>query len=357
MLCGVDTDYTPVTKVFNKYSSMGFFNFSTDVAIDLGTANTLIYIRDKGIVLNEPSIVAMHGKTGKVLAIGHDALLMHERTHKDIETIRPLQDGVIANFDVAEELIRQLIRKVQRGWYTSIRRMVVCIPSGITEVEKRAVRDSAELAGARQVHLIAEPMAASIGIGLNVEEPVGNMIVDIGGGTTEIAVIALAGIVIDESIRTGGDELDKAILQYFKRNHNLLIGNRTAERIKREIGSALELDPELEISVKGRDLVSGIPKVRTISSEDVREALRDPVSQITAAVLRCLERTPPELGSDILERGIMLTGGGAMLKGLDEHIRARVELPVYVAEDPLTAVVRGTGKVLEDIEKNERVLI
>ncbi|MEX1055698.1 MAG: rod shape-determining protein, partial [Rhodothermales bacterium] len=247
-------------------------------------------------------------------------------------------------------------RKVQKSWMTSIRNMVVCVPSGITEVEKRAVRDSAEHAGARKVYLIDEPMAAAIGIGLNVEEPVGNMIVDIGGGTTEIAVIALSGIVINESIRVGGDELDNAIVQYFKRNHNLLIGHRTAERIKCEVGSAIELDPELEVSVKGRDLVSGIPKVRTISSEDVREALRDSVAQITAAVLRCLERTPPELGSDILERGIMLTGGGALLKGLNTMIRNRVELPVYIAEDPLTAVVRGTGKVLEAVDEYERVL-
>lgn len=334
---------------------MGLFNFSTDVAIDLGTANTLIYIGGK-IVLNEPSIVAVHRNTRKILAIGQEALQMHERTHKEIETIKPLKDGVIADFEVAEQLIRGLIRKVQRSWITTIRRMVVCVPSGITEVEKRAVRDSAEHAGARQVYLIDEPMAAAIGIGLNVKEPVGNMIVDIGGGTTEIAVIALSGIVINESIRVGGDELDYAIVQYFKRNHNLLIGHRTAERIKCEIGSAIELDPELELSVKGRDLVSGIPKVRTISSEDVREALRDSVSQISAAVLRCLERTPPELGSDILERGIMLTGGGAMLKGLDTLIRNRVELPVYIAEDPLTAVVRGTGKVLEDIENHEPVL-
>ncbi len=334
---------------------MGLFNFSTDVAIDLGTANTLIYIGGK-IVLNEPSIVAVHRNTRKILAIGSEALQMHERTHKEIETIKPLKDGVIADFEVAEQLIRGLIRKVQKSWITTIRRMVVCVPSGITEVEKRAVRDSAEHAGARQVYLIDEPMAAAIGIGLNVKEPVGNMIVDIGGGTTEIAVIALSGIVINESIRVGGDELDYAIVQYFKRNHNLLIGHRTAERIKREIGSAIELDPELELSVKGRDLVSGIPKVRTISSEDVREALRDAVSQISAAVLRCLERTPPELGSDILERGIMLTGGGAMLKGLDTLIRNRVELPVYIAEDPLTAVVRGTGKVLEDIDEHETVL-
>ncbi len=335
---------------------MGFFNLSTDVAIDLGTANTLIYIKGRGIVLNEPSIVAVHRNSQKTLAIGYEAQQMHERTHKEIETIRPLKDGVIADFEVAEQLIRGLIRKVQKSWMTSIRNMVVCVPSGITEVEKRAVRDSAEHAGARKVYLIDEPMAAAIGIGLNVEEPVGNMIVDIGGGTTEIAVIALSGIVINESIRVGGDELDNAIVQYFKRNHNLLIGHRTAERIKCEVGSAIELDPELEVSVKGRDLVSGIPKVRTISSEDVREALRDSVAQITAAILRCLERTPPELGSDILERGIMLTGGGALLKGLDTMVRNRVELPVYIAEDPLTAVVRGTGKVLETVEDFERVL-
>ena len=335
---------------------MGIFNFATDAAIDLGTANTLIYIKGRGIVLNEPSIVALHRSTRKVIAIGYEAQQMHERTHREIETVRPLKDGVIADFEVAEQLIRGLIRKVQNSWITSIRRMVICVPSGITEVEKRAVRDSAEHSGARQVYLIDEPMAAAIGIGLNVQEPVGNMIVDVGGGTTEIAVIALSGIVIEESIRTGGDELDNAIVQYFKRNHNLLIGQRTAERIKCEVGSAVELDPELEVSVKGRDLVSGIPKIRTISSEDVREALRDSVGQIAAAVIRCLERTPPELGSDILERGIMLTGGGALLKGLDVLIRNRVDLPVYIAEDPLTAVVRGTGTVLEDLEKHSRVL-
>jgi rod shape-determining protein MreB len=281
---------------------------------------------------------------------------MHERTHREIETIRPLKDGVIADFEVAEQLIRRLIRKVQTNWLSSIRRMVVCVPSGITEVEKRAVRDSAEHAGARQVFLIDEPMAAAIGIGLNVSEPVGNMIVDIGGGTTEIAVIALSGIVIDESIRVGGNELDNAVVQYFKRNHNLLIGLRTAERIKCEVGSAVEMDEELEVSVKGRDLVSGIPKVRTISSSDVRDALQEPIAQITQAVIRCLERTPPELGSDILERGIMLTGGGALLKGLDQLIRVRADLPAYVAEDPLTAVVRGTGAVLENLDGYRKVL-
>ena len=335
---------------------MGFFNFSQDVAIDLGTANTLIYIRGRGIVLNEPSIVAVESATRQVRELGYEALQMHERTHKDIETIRPLKDGVIADFEVAEQMIRGFIRKVQESWLSTIRRMVVCVPSGITEVEKRAVRDSAEHAGAKQVHLIQEPMAAAVGIGLDVDEAVGNMIVDVGGGTTEIAVIALSGIVIDEAIRVGGDELDTAIVQYFKRNHNLLIGHRTAERIKCEVGSAMDLDPEMELSVMGRDLVSGIPKRRTISSVDVREALRDGLDQINAAVLRCLERTPPELGGDVLERGIMLTGGGAMLQGLDGMIRERVELPVYVAEDPLTAVVRGTGKVLEHLEEFERVL-
>jgi rod shape-determining protein MreB len=333
-----------------------FFNFSQDVAIDLGTANTLVYIRGEGIVLNEPSIVAVDHSTRSVREIGYEALQMHERTHKDIETIWPLKDGVIADFKVAEEMIQGLLRKVKKNWLTSIRSMVVCVPSGITEVEKRAVRDSAEHAGAKKVHLVAEPMAAAIGIGLDVSEAVGNMVVDIGGGTTEIAVIALSGIVIDESIRVGGTELDNAIVQYFKRNHNLLIGSRTAERIKCEIGSAIDLDPEMELSVKGRDLVSGIPKLRTVSSVNVREALRDNLDQIGAAVLRCLERTPPELGADVLERGIMMTGGGAMLQGIDEMLRSRVELPVYIAEDPLTAVVRGTGEVLENLENYKRVL-
>jgi rod shape-determining protein MreB len=333
-----------------------FFNFSQDVAIDLGTANTLVYIRGEGIVLNEPSIVAVDHNTREVRELGYEALQMHERTHKDIETIWPLKDGVIADFKVAEQMIQGLLKKVKKNWLTSIRSMVVCVPSGITEVEKRAVRDSAEHAGAKQVSLVSEPMAAAIGIGLDISEAVGNMVVDVGGGTTEIAVIALSGIVIDESLRVGGTDLDKAIMQYFKRNHNLLIGSRTAERIKCEIGSAIELDTELELSVKGRDLVSGIPKLRTISSVNVREALTDNLDQISAAVLRALERTPPELGADVLERGIMMTGGGAMLEGIDKMLRDRVELPVYVAEDPLTAVVRGTGEVLENLEDFERVL-
>lgn len=335
---------------------MGFLNFSSDIAIDLGTANTLIYIKAQGIVLNEPSIVAVHRNTRKTVAIGFDAQKMHERTHKEIETIRPLKDGVIADFEIAEELIRGLIRKVRTGFLSSIHNMVVCVPSGITEVEKRAVRDSAEHSGARKVYLIDEPIAAAIGIGLNVNEPIGNMIVDIGGGTSEIAVITLSGIVVNESIRVGGNEFDNAIVQYFKRNHYFLIGQRTAERMKCEVGSAAELDPELEIAVRGRDLVSGIPKVRNISSEEIREALHDRIELIVAAILRCLERTPPELGADILERGIMLTGGGAMLKGLDALIRNRIELPVHQSENPLHAVAQGTGKVLENLKEYQNVL-
>ena len=330
--------------------------FSVDIAIDLGTANTLIHVQDKGIVLNEPSIVAVDRRTGRPVAIGQEALMMHERTHKDIETIRPLNDGVIADFSVADALIKGLIKRVRPNWFSSIGRMVICVPSGITEVERRAVKDAAVSAGAREVRLIDEPMAAAIGIGLNVQEPVGNMIVDIGGGTTEIAVIALNGIVVDESIRIGGNELDEAVTQYFKKHHNLLIGNRTAERIKCEIGSATKLDPELELSVKGRDLITGVPKTRVVSSEDVREALRPSVNQIAGAVVRALERTPPELGGDVLDRGIMLTGGGALLKGLDEYLRERTELPVFVADDPLTAVVRGTGAVLENMDAYFQVL-
>ena len=336
---------------------MSLLRLSSDVAIDLGTANTLIYIKGKGITLNEPSIVAVNRMTRKQIAVGREALLMHERTHREIETIRPLKDGVIADFEVAEQLIRGLIQKVKKSWMDTIRRMVICIPHGITEVEKRAVRDSAEHAGAKKVHLISEPMAAAIGIGLDVSEPAGNMIVDIGGGTTEIAVITLSGIVVDESIRMGGNRIDDAIHHFFKRNHKLLIGHRTAERLKREVGSAIPLNPELEISVKGRDLDSGIPRVRSIPSEDVREALSDTVEEIAEAVKRCLERTPPELGADILERGIMLAGGGALLNGMDELIRKRVEIPVYRAEEPLTAVVRGTGKVIEDVSTYRSVLV
>ena len=321
----------------------------SDIAIDLGTANTLIYVRGQGIVLNEPSIVALNSQN-QAVAIGHEARLMHEKTHRDIKTIRPLRDGVIADFEVAEQMIRGMIKKVQKKWYSTTRKMVVCVPSGITEVERRAVRDSAEHAGAKAVYLVDEPMAAAIGIGLDVHEPVGNMIVDIGGGTTEIAVIALSGIVYAQSVRLGGDELNEDIINYFRRNHNLLIGERSAEHVKCTIGSAAPLDEELEITAKGRDLINGAPRTRTVTSEDVREALSESVNTIVEAVTKSLEQTPPELSADILDRGIFLTGGGALLKNLDKLIMETTNLPVHVAEDPLTAVVRGTGKVLENLD-------
>ncbi len=330
--------------------------FSADIAIDLGTANTLIYMKGKGIVLNEPSIVAFDRNTKKIVAIGNEAREMLGRTHRDIRTIRPMRDGVIADFEIAEGMLREFIKKIHSSWMPS-RRIVICVPSGVTEVEKRAVRDSAEHAGAKEVHLIAEPMAAAIGIGLDVEAPVGNMIVDIGGGTTEIAVIALSGIVNEESIRIAGDEMNNAIIQFFKKNHNLLIGERTAEAIKCEVGSVMPMKEEVTIQVKGRDLVNGIPKTTEASSVEIREALNENISSIIDGVKMTLERTPPELASDILDRGIMLTGGGALIKGLDERLRLETNLPVHIAEDPLTAVVRGTGRVLENLEKYQKVLL
>ncbi len=330
--------------------------FSADLAIDLGTANTLIYLRGKGIVLNEPSIVAFDRTNKKIVAIGKEAQQMLGRTHRDIRTIRPLKDGVIADFEIAEGMMREFIRKIHASWLPS-RRIVVCVPSGVTEVEKRAVRDAAEHSGAKEVHLVAEPMAAAIGVGLDVEAPVGNMIVDIGGGTTEIAVIALSGIVNEESIRVAGDEMNNAIVQFFKKNHNILVGERTAEAIKCEVGSAMPLKEEVSIRVKGRDLVNGIPKTTEASSVEIREALSEPIAQIVEATKLTLERTPPELSADILDRGVMLSGGGALLKGLDERLRLETSLPVHVAEDPMTAVVRGTGKILENINRYQNVLI
>ncbi len=337
-------------------SKNGLFDWLyTDIAIDLGTANTLIYSRGEGIVLNEPSIVALNTQNQPV-ANGHEARLMHEKTHKKIRTVRPLRDGVIADFEVAEQMIRGMIKKVKMKWYSSTRKMVVCVPSGITEVERRAVRDSAEHAGAKEVYLVDEPMAAAIGIGLNVHEPVGNMVVDVGGGTTEIAVIALSGIVYSQSIRLGGDELNEDIINYFRRNHNLLIGERTAENIKCEIGSASPLGEEIEMEIKGRDLVNGVPRTRTVSSKDVREAISESVNTIIESITKSLEQTPPELSADILDRGVMLTGGGALLKNLDKLIMDTTDLPVHIAEDPLTAVVRGTGMILEDLEYYKSVL-
>jgi len=330
--------------------------FSNDVAIDLGTANTLIWMKGKQIVLNEPSIVAFDSTSKHIIAIGKEAEAMVGKTHRDIKVIRPLRDGAIADFEITEGMLRAFIRKVSLSWQPA-KRVVVCVPSGITEVEKRAVRDSCEHAGAKEVHLIAEPMAGAIGIGLNVHEPVGNMIVDIGGGTTEIAVIALAGIVCDESIKTAGDELTINISKYFRGVHNILIGDRTAEMIKCQVGSAVPLDEELEIEVKGRDLVSGIPKAIRITSADIREALAESVNEIVDAIITLLEKTPAELAADIYDRGIMLSGGGALLKGLDERIRRATSLPVHVADDPLTSVVRGTGKVLENLGDYSSVLI
>ncbi|MBE2278961.1 MAG: rod shape-determining protein [Ignavibacteriaceae bacterium] len=336
---------------------MGLFDlFSADIAMDLGTANTLIYLKGKGIVLNEPSIVAFDKTTKRIMALGNEAKEMMGREHRDIKITRPMRDGVIADFEIAEGMIRAFIKKVTSG-VSSSRRVVVAVPSGVTEVEKRAVRDSAEHAGAKEVHLVSEPMAAAIGIGIDVHAPKGNMIIDIGGGTTEIAVIALSGIVVEESIKIAGDEMNNAITQLLKKNHSILIGEKTAEAIKCEVGSAFQLNEELIIQVKGRGLVDGIPKTAEVSSVEIREALNITVTQILDALRKLLERTPPELSADILDRGVMLTGGGALLKGLDERIRLETNMPVHIAEDPLTAVVRGTGKIIENLNEYSRVLI
>ncbi|MDH4222077.1 MAG: rod shape-determining protein [candidate division Zixibacteria bacterium] len=337
---------------------MGFFDFiSNDIGIDLGTANTLVFVRGEGIVLNEPSVVAVEVATKKVLAVGAAAKEMLGRTPGEIEAIRPLKDGVIADFETTEKLLSDFIKRVVRHRYLMKPRIVISVPSGITEVEKRAVRDSAENAGAREVFLIQEPMAAAIGVGLPVDQPTGSMVIDVGGGTSEIAVIALNGIVNNISIRIGGDEMDEAIVLYLKKNYNLLIGERTAEEIKMKIGSAFPLENEEVMEIKGRDLVAGIPKTIKISSVQIREALSEPVESIVEAVRQALEQTPPELSADILDRGIIVTGGGALLKGLDKRIRHETNLPVIVADDPLTCVVRGTGKVLENLVSYSKVLV
>jgi len=331
--------------------------FSNDIGIDLGTANTLVFVRGAGIVLNEPSVVAIEVSSKKVVAIGSVAKEMVGRTPGEIIAIRPLKDGVIADFEITERMLANFIRRVVKHRYLMKPRIVISVPSGITEVEKRAVRDSAENAGAREVFLIQEPMAAAIGVGLPVEQPFGSMVIDIGGGTSEIAVIALNGIVNNTSIRIAGDEMDEAIVLYLKKNYNLLIGDRTAEEIKIKIGSAYPQDEEESIEIKGRDLVAGIPKTMKISSVQVREALSEPVGSIVEAVRSALEQTPPELSADILDRGIILTGGGALLKGLDQRLREETSLPVNVADDPLTCVARGTGKVLENMSQYSKVLM
>ncbi|MFQ5868969.1 MAG: rod shape-determining protein [Candidatus Zixiibacteriota bacterium] len=337
---------------------MSLFNFfSSDVGIDLGTANTLVFVRGAGIVLDEPSVVAVEVATGKVLAIGKAAKEMLGRTPGEINAIRPLKDGVIADFEITEKLLSDFIHRVVKKRYLMKPRIIISVPSGITEVEKRAVRDSAENAGAREVFLIQEPMAAAIGVGLPVEAPSGSMVIDVGGGTSEIAVIALYGIVNNISIRIGGDEMDEAIVSYLKKNYSLLIGERTAEEIQIAIGSAFPLEEEETIEIKGRDLVAGVPKTMKLSSVQVREALAEPVDAIVEAVRQALELTPPELSSDILDRGIIVTGGGALLRGLDKRLRQETNLPVIVADEPLTCVARGAGKVMEDLQGYQKVLI
>lgn len=334
---------------------MGFFNFLTqEIAMDLGTANTLI-IHNEEVVVDEPSIVAIERASGKIVAVGKKAMMMHEKTHEYLRTIRPLRDGVIADFNAAEGMIRELIKMIypKKPLFAPSWKMVICIPSSITEVEKRAVRDSAEQAGAKEVYLIHEPMSAALGIGIDVEEPVGNMIIDIGGGTTGISVIALAGIVCDQSIRIAGDEFTADIMEALRRYHSLLIGERTAEQIKIQIGSALkELDgaPD-DIPVNGRDLVTGIPKQIMVSYQEVAEALDKSIFKIEEAILKALETTPPELAADIYRRGLYLTGGGALLRGLDKRLSQKIKLPVHIADDPLRAVVRGTGIALKHIGK------
>ena len=332
---------------------LGFF--SNDIGIDLGTANTLVFVKDHGIVLREPSVVAVQAGTNKVLAVGDEAKRMLGRTPGNIVAIRPLKDGVIADFEVTEAMLRHFISKVHNRRRMVRPRVVIAVPSGITEVEKRAVKDSATHAGAREVYLIEEPMAAAIGVGLPVQDAAGNMVIDIGGGTTEVALISLSGIVFSRSVRVAGDELDEAIAQYMKRAYNLMIGERTAEEIKIKIGSAYKLEKEVSMEVKGRDLVAGLPKTITITSQEVREALMEPISTIVDSVRITLERCPPELSADLVDRGLVLAGGGALLRGLDRLLAEETGLPVHVAEDPLSAVAEGTGKALQELNLLRRV--
>jgi len=330
---------------------------SNDIGIDLGTATTLVYVKGEGIVVREPSVVAIERGTSRVLAVGSEAKRMLGRTPGNIMAIRPMKDGVITDFEITEAMLRFFIRSVRKRRFQLNPRIVIAIPSGITEVEKRAVKESAERAGAREVFLIEEPVAAAIGVGLPIQEPVGNMIIDIGGGTTEIAVISLAGIVFSKSIRIGGDEMDEAVIEYLKKTYNLMIGERTAEDIKINIGSAYPLETEMTLEVKGRDLVAGLPKTVTVSSEEIREALQEPLRAILESTKIALERTPPELAADLIEHGIVLAGGGALLRGMDKIISEETGLPVHIADDPLTAVANGTGKVLNEIRYLRKVTV
>jgi rod shape-determining protein MreB len=330
---------------------------ASEIAVDLGTANTLVLVKGEGVVLNEPSVAAVESLTGAVRSIGLEAKRMLGRTPEGILAVRPLKDGVIANFNVAEKMLRHFLRSVITRHFLRVKpSVIVSVPSGITEVERRAVRDSARTAGVKDVRMVAEPMAAAIGVGLPVDTPQGNMVIDIGGGTTEIAVIALSGIVADTSIRSGGDVLDQAIVQFLRKSYNLLIGEPTAEQIKIRIGSVVPLEQETTMEVRGRDLVSGLPKTVVVHSEEIRDAIQEPIGRIVNAVRRALEVTPPELAADLVERGIVLTGGGALIRGLDMLITHEIGLPVIVAEDPLTCVVRGTGHILDDPERFGAVL-
>jgi rod shape-determining protein MreB len=333
-----------------------FGGISGDMAVDLGTANTLVYVRGKGIVLNEPSVVAVNVADGRPLAVGHEAKRMIGRTPGHIQAIRPLKDGVIADFDICEKMLRYFIKKVHPRRFVKPR-MVICVPSGITGVEQRAVQEAAEYAGARRpAYIIEEPMAAAIGVGLPVQEPTGNMIVDIGGGTTEVAVISLGGIVSSQSIRIGGDELDEAILNYIKKEYSLALGERTAEQVKIAIGAAWPIDEELYAEVRGRDLISGLPKTIVVSSTEIAEALEEPAAAIVDAVKITLDQTPPELAADVMEQGIVLAGGGALLRGLDKRLASETNMPIRIAKDPLHAVVRGSGQSLEEFDALKGVL-
>ena len=334
---------------------MGFFGSSKDMGIDLGTANTLVFVKGKGIVLREPSVVAINNVTKRALAVGTEAKNMIGRTPGNIIAIRPLKDGVIADFDIAQTMLKTLIEKATNKGSFKSPRIIICYPSGVTEVERRAIEEATKLAGARDVILMEEPMAAAIGAGLPVSEPTGSMIVDIGGGTTEVAIISLGGIVTSKSLRVAGDELDQAIIAYIKKEYNLMIGERTAEQVKMEIGSAYRIDgEESTMEIKGRDLITGLPKIIEVSEVQIRESLREPVYAIIEAIKTTLEKTPPELAADLMDKGIMLTGGGALLKGLDALINRETNMPVHIAEAPLDCVVLGAGKALENFDKISR---